>query len=216
MEWYESRLRGTFAGSRSSAQRRSAHLDSGNQRVSLKTSSTLERRLAVEWDTLRALATQNEGRLVALSAQDLEVRFVLRDTPALTLDQPDQSSPIMTTEHQIRIVFPFFFPTAPMEMYLRTPMLHPNIHPETGFVCLWNRHQVANTVEHAVHKLVAMLGWRLWNADPVHVMQPDALVRMQAQGAAVDALLTSPPLQGLLTKREDVPEPPRTMRRRLS
>lgn len=55
------------------------------------------------------------------------------------------------------------------------PVVHPNIHPDTGFVCLWDRHRVSNTVEHALHKLAAMLAGELQNTTPMHVMQPGAL-----------------------------------------
>ena len=79
-----------------------------------------------------------------------------------------------------------------MEMYLSVPVLHPNVHPETGFVCLWDRHRVSNTVEIAMHKLVAMLAGTLWNADALHVMQPGAVPcavgePMPLQGVAYDA-----------------------------
>ena len=62
-----------------------------------------------------------------------------------------------------------------MELYIDQPVLHPNIHPETGFLCLWEKHRVSYTIEHALHRTVAMLAGRLFNADVLHVMQPEAL-----------------------------------------
>lgn len=156
-------------------------------------SSVLERRLAAEWDLLHQLAGRNQQRLTGIDADDLVFQLRLQETPALPLSG-DVSKP--QTDHLVRIVFPPHFPAAPMELYLNTPMQHPNIHPETGFVCLWHRHRVSNTCEHALHKLVAILGWRLYNGEAVHIMQPDAWARLQTSGADIVAALAASPLLG--------------------
>ncbi len=143
-----------------------------------------ERRVRAEWEMLNDLAVLNPGRLTGLRADDttfhatLHVPFM---TMAATGTVPSwEYAPRERLAHAFCVHYPVHFPAVPMEMFLQTPALHPNIHPETGFVCLWERHRASNTVEHAVHKLLAMLEGRLYNADPVHVMQPDVLLGMQS------------------------------------
>ena len=159
--------------------------------------SVLERRLAAEWDLLTVLAQRNPERLGDLSAEDLRFGVTLRWTPALRLHGAvTLGSDSVECEHRLQIDFPRFFPAAPMEVFLHKPMQHPNIHPANGFVCLWQRHSALNTVEHAVLKTAAVLGWRLTNAEAVHVMQPAALMRWRAMGEEVAHLLFAPPLLG--------------------
>ncbi len=97
-----------------------------------------------------------------------------------------------------------------MELYLEAPMRHPNIHPITGFVCLWEQHRVSYTVEHAIHRAAAILGWRLLNPDPRHVMQPDALLPEEP------ALPAAPVLQGIEHPAAFFDPPATPRRRRLS
>ncbi len=161
-------------------------------------SSALLRRLTAEWHLLERLAERNPGRLTSLAASDLAFHLTLRGTPAFRLPTAaGESAAEILFDHRICIDFPYFFPAAPMELSLRTPVAHPNVHPETGFVCLWDTHRVSNTVEHALHKTVAILGWRLFNAEAVHVMQPDALQRLRGLAPRVPEALAAPPLLGV-------------------
>lgn len=150
-----------------------------------------ERRLGAEWDLLCALAARNPGRLDGLGAEDSALCACLQGTPARMLDGS------VRQEHRVRLEYPRFFPSVPLELYLETPVLHPNVHPETGFVCLWDRHQAANTAEDAVHRTVAMLGWKLFNLSPDHTMQPAAAALATAQGDGLRAELAAPPLLGI-------------------
>lgn len=152
-----------------------------------------ERRLTTEWALLQRLAAQNPQRLVDLQAEDLTFYLQLKGTPALPLSS---GAGDVRSDHHVRIIFPRFYPTTPLELYLQTPVQHPNIHPQTGFVCLWDRHRVGHTVEHALHKLVAILGWRLYNRDAVHIMQPAALARLETSREAIAASLAAPLLAG--------------------
>ncbi len=135
----------------------------------------LERRLRAEWNLLLALVERNPTRLDQLHACDTALLVTLHGPPVASADQ---SAARQISSHDIRIEYPVHFPAVPMELYLRSPVLHPNVHPQTGFVCLWNRHRVSNTVEHALHKTVAMLSGRLYNSNAPHVMQPQALAHM--------------------------------------
>jgi ubiquitin-protein ligase len=176
--------------------------------------SSTERRLRAEWSLLEQLAAANPERLTNIAANDFTFSLRLRQTPALLQKNPQQ----ITTEHRVTIAFPQFFPAAPLELYLQTPIYHPNISPHTGFVCLWDRHRVSNTVEHALHKLVAILGWRLFNRHTTHLMQPEALLALEQQGEAVATMLSAPPLRGITSPPAiaSAAAPQRTFRRRLS
>lgn len=134
---------------------------------------------------LHALARRNPGRIAEVSIDTGVLTLVLHGPAALLVGT---TPPCPIARHDLRIDFPVHFPAVPMEMFLARPVVHPNVHPETGFVCLWNRHRVSNTVEHAMHKLVAMLAGQLHNAEPQHVMQPDALSTGLPQVSAMPLL----------------------------
>lgn len=133
----------------------------------------LERRLANEWSLLQELADRNPGRMTGLRMDSSALSLQLHGPAASAIRMDGHLC--LRTSHAIRIDFPVHFPAVPMEMFLAVPVFHPNIHPETGFVCLWDRHRVSNTVEHAMHTLVAMLAGELQNTTPLHVMQPLAI-----------------------------------------
>ena len=184
----------------------------------LAAATPLDRRLAAEWDLLHRLAARNPNRLTRLHADDLRFDLRLSETPAFPIPGNGATGgehPVL--EHEVTLIFPRYFPSAPLECYLGTPMQHPNIHPLTGFVCLWDRHRGSHTVEHALHKLVAILGWKLHNPQPIHVMQPEALARIKQTHAAEIAPLAAPPLLGILHSPSLLADSqPRPHRRRLS
>ena len=130
------------------------------------------RRFRSEVELLHALAVRNPGRILDVAAEGGTIALVLHGPSSMAAGT---TLPCLIARHDLHIDFPVHFPAVPMEMFLARPAVHPNIHPETGFVCLWDRHRVSNTVEHALHKLVAMLAGQLQNTEPRHVMQPSAL-----------------------------------------
>ena len=140
-----------------------------------------ERRLANEWHLMRDLAGRNPDRIMDLRMRGSVITLRLRGPDALPVGTDGHHCPV--SQHALRMEFPVHFPAVPLEMYLEVPVVHPNIHPETGFVCLWDRHRVSHTTEHAMHRLVAMLAGELRNLDAVHVMQPDAVVHPQRSAA---------------------------------
>lgn len=132
-----------------------------------------QRRLAGEWRALQLLAAANpetlrvEGRRSAGGGDAFE--FVLLRTSGLLA--PDT---VTVRTHAARLLFPRFFPAMPIEAYLSQPVFHPNIDPQTGFVCLWSRWSAGDTVVNAVRRLQAIITWRLVCLDAPHVMQADA------------------------------------------
>ncbi len=172
-----------------------------------------ERRVRAEWGLLEQMAGLNPTRLAGLRWVDSAFALTLRETPALRAGCGSSGFGGVLDEHRVRVAYPRFFPAVPLELYLGEPVLHPNVHPVTGFVCLWDRHRVSNTVEHALHKTVAMLGWRLLNAEAHHVMQPEAL---GLDGEALAERLAAAPLTGVEHRAEVVAGANPPKRRRLS
>ena len=189
--------------------------------------STREVRIAAEWQLLLALIQRNSGRLIDRCWRDATFLVTLRETLGYdpTLLESDKSISVVSArrealihEHRMHITFPRHYPAVPMEVYLARPIFHPNIHPQTGFVCLWQRHSLTHTVEHAVHKTAAILGWRLFATDPAHVMQLEALTLCSdsQQLCALQSHLAAPELLGV-EQADSYSAPPSGMvRRRLS
>lgn len=134
--------------------------------------TSTERRLQAEWDLLQQLAQLNPGRLTGISSEDRMFRLTLRDAPVRLASSPKGE---LVPTHEVRVVYPSFFPASPLEVYVGQAFFHPNVHPETGFVCVWSQHRVEHTIEHALHKLVAMMSGLLYNRETMHEMQPEAL-----------------------------------------
>jgi ubiquitin-protein ligase len=173
-------------------------------------STTFERRLRAEFRLLADLVARNPQRLAGLSADDSTRRLTLRGTPARS------TSGAIIDPHRLRLQYPRFFPALPLELYLDTPVFHPNVHPETGFVCLWDRHCVAHTAEDALHKTVAILGWRLFNLRPEHTMQPNAAALPSEEREHLIRQLDAAPLFGVRGVEVYPPAAPGPIRRRLS
>ena len=171
-----------------------------------------ERRLSAEWDLLSNLAALNPRRLTDLVAEDTTFFVTLNRTPALSLGKEGA----VLCEHRLRIAFPRYFPSLPLELSIETPVFHPNVHPVTGFVCLWDRHRVSNTVEHALHKTAAILGWKLMNFDPRHTMQPDTLILSAGERAVLANKLSASLLQGVAVEGAEPERPSAGRRMRLA
>lgn len=135
-----------------------------------------ENRIANEWQLLKQFAAQNPERIRDLEQKEDECfLFSLHEAPALLQNPEKSSQPVLATQHRVRIEFPRYYPSVPCEVFLSVPIFHPNIDPENGFVCLWEQHRVANSVETAIVKLASVLAWELMNAEAPHIMQHEAL-----------------------------------------
>lgn len=181
--------------------------------IPVPTGTLWERRLAAEWGLLQELAAANPERLAGLAAAGGQVHATLCGVPAPSLCSAAGAESEIVSMHAFRIAYPRLFPAVPLELYLQTPVLHPNIHPITGFVCLWERHRVSHTGVAAVSQLERILNWQLWNAEAPHVMQPAALERAmdgKRHGLGAMALKKIPSVE-----EEAVMSPPAERRRRL-
>jgi len=124
------------------------------------------RRIEQEMLALRLLASANPGRM---RLADAEIRKVeLPGMPAYGL------SGEIITGIQLRFNFPEYYPSVPVEAFLITPVRHPNVHPENGFICLWDRHHTGTSLIEAVLQAQRIVAWRLKNLSADHLMQPEA------------------------------------------
>ena len=139
-------------------------------------SSLHQRRIAQEWQLLQLLSKDNPELLRDCTrSADIDgpvFRFQLRQSQALV---GDSGTFQIQDTHCVSVSFPRFFPAVPLEVSLARPVFHPNVHPETGFVCLWNRFSIADTVLEAVAQLQRVISWSLFNEEPDHLMQPQSL-----------------------------------------
>jgi hypothetical protein len=72
---------------------------------------------------------------------------------------------------RLRFEFPEYYPAVPLEARALPPVCHPNVHPESGFLCLWEGHHAGASLIEAVRQAARIVTWQLVNWQPVHVMQ---------------------------------------------
>lgn len=140
------------------------------------------RRIRAEREALRQLEDANPGRIaVREEGEALWVR--LTETPWYRM-QGGTADEVL-----VRLEFPEYYPSTPIEAYLAEPARHPNVHPENGFVCLWGRHHAGTAVVEALEQLQRVLGWELTNWSADHLMQPEAgeLARLEWRRLEVPA-----------------------------
>ena len=139
-------------------------------------STLYQRRTEQEWQLLLLSAGRNPELLRDCAriaeGEETSFRFQLLQSPSLV---EHAGSLQVQDSHRIVISFPRFFPTIPLEVRLLTPVFHPNVHPDTGFICLWNRFSPADTVFEAVAQLQRVISWSLFNEELEHIMQPQSL-----------------------------------------
>lgn len=182
--------------------------------------SLRDRRIEQEWLLLGKLAAANPAivevvrRRRLADSEDFAVR--LHETDGVPLGGEVKSR---IHSHEVRLSFPRFYPTSPLEAYLGTPVIHPNVDPENGFVCLWTRHGTRETVVEALRRLQEVIAWKSFNLDTEHLMQRDALRwRARMEQARRDLFpLPFTPIEELLEFRreKDRFRPPGGGRKRL-
>ena len=139
-------------------------------------SAVRDRRIENEWALFCNAQRRNSTLLESLGKQagpdGDSFCFVLHETSGLV--EIDRRK-ILLCSHRSEIRFPRFFPYVPTEVRLVRPIFHPNVDPSNGFVCLWTRFAVEDTVVTALQRLQKVIAWELINQDPRHVIQPAAI-----------------------------------------
>lgn len=139
-----------------------------------------QRRVANELAFLEVIAAANPGIVALLKRQirpdsaTVEMEFTC--TPGVI-----ESAGVFRLEsrHRAEVHFPRFFPAVPIEARLAIPVLHPNVDPENGFTCLWDRFSEADTSVEVVVYLRNVITWRMFNLHASHVLQPRAIAWYQ-------------------------------------
>jgi ubiquitin-protein ligase len=144
--------------------------------------STLRQtRLDNEWSVLQRLADFNPGLLTleGRKTDAMEERFEIRieGTPAPIMAPAGVE---IMDSHRVTVQFPAYFPAVPMQVFVSPPVYHPNVHPESGFVCIWDRTSSGDSILDALVLLQKVITWELHNPRGDHVMQPEALERRRA------------------------------------
>jgi len=142
-------------------------------------------RIDKEWTLLERLAAANPRfiEIVGRSPSPLEDVFHVRlhESPAIAGVQGDR---IATREdHTLRLAFTRFFPEVPIDCYVTEPIFHPNVKPETGFVCLWEQASPRDTLIQALARTQAIFAYRMINTGAPHLMNKDAGTWYAAVGA---------------------------------
>ena len=133
------------------------------------------RRIENEWLLLEALQHANSDRLRLVRHPD-SFAIEAGGLPALLEAPPDPANPgaAIKHTHSLSIVFPRYYPSMPVEVYLDAPVFHPNIHPDTGFVCLWQEANPRDTAVQALARTQAMAAYRMLNLGGAHQMNREA------------------------------------------
>jgi hypothetical protein len=119
--------------------------------------SSRARRIGHERQALAALAAANPQRLERSGDDEI----LLRDVPCYG----------HAGALRLRVEFPEYYPAVPLEAFVDSDVEHPNVHPETGFICLWEGHHAGTAVIEAVLQTIRVVTWHLANWREEHVMQ---------------------------------------------
>jgi hypothetical protein len=125
-----------------------------------------------EWAIFCQMADANPECITAKKRLRDEFLLVLEGTTAPVCRDHEI---VLAREHEVRFSFARFFPAVPIEANRTRAVFHPNVHPTSGFVCLWSRFSQADTIVEALCQLQRILTYALFSESPDDVMQPDAL-----------------------------------------
>lgn len=182
-------------------------------------SALYHRRVEQEFRILELLVQTNSS-ILELSKRVKEIggevfNVILRQTSSLTGSPADFEA---VSSHEVYLHFPKFFPSTPIEVSLSRPVFHPNVHPETGFVCLWNRFSPGDTVMEAISQLQQVITWKLVNQETDHLMQPEALAWYKDPARGMELPLAYTPITkptGFQQERTYAIRAPNSYRKRL-
>jgi ubiquitin-protein ligase len=177
--------------------------------------SIRERRIENEWQTLLQIVAHNVGVLTIIRRNSTAGvdRFEIelhRSGGLLKVN----AAPAEVDTYGAVIEFPDFFPAVPMQVFLSRPLLHPNVQPVTGFICLWDETSPGDSVIEALQRLQLIVSWKMFNDSPDHLMQPEAFdLYPSKQALPIERIQIPEHLLDVRSARSIIPS---QMRRRLS
>lgn len=145
-------------------------------------------RIDREWKLLDRLAKANPKyvELIERSSSPLEEMFRIRlhNSPGVEA----AAGPRLDTrdDHTVRLSFARFYPEVPIECYVEEPLFHPNVRPETGFICLWQEANPRDTAIQAIARAQAMAAYRMVNLGDAHRMNRQAVDWLLSVGRPQD------------------------------
>jgi hypothetical protein len=133
-------------------------------------------RVEREWRLLERLARVNPQMLEIVTRRSTPTgdAFHLQLHGSLGIERVDGAKILTRLDHPIRLEFTRFYPDVPIECYVDAPLFHPNVRPETGFVCLWEQANSRDSAIQAVARAQAMAAFRMVNMGSAHLMNKPA------------------------------------------
>jgi hypothetical protein len=132
-----------------------------------------DRRMDTEWQMLETLANANGATFAAITRARDEFHIIMRQSQAWVGKNSERR---IETEHALRYVYPRYYPSLPLEGYFVRPILHVNVDPATGFVCLWKDYRPTQTIVDAILITRAIMACKAANFDQAHRMQQDVFL----------------------------------------
>lgn len=127
-----------------------------------------DRRMEEEWQLLEELACANPRVFAEISRSSGEFRVALKESPAWVREGSEMR---IENEHAVRYAYPRYYPALPIDGYFARPVVHVNVDPVTGFVCLWDRYRPSQTIVDAILITRSIMACRTANWNPAHRMQ---------------------------------------------
>ena len=144
---------------------------------------TLRRdRIEKEWTFLSRLAERNPEYVEMFDrvSSPVEDVFRVRLHRSPGIERLDGRSMRRRDVHTLRLAFTRFYPEMPIECYVEEPLFHPNVKPQSGFVCLWEQANTRDTVIQALARTQAIAAYRMVNTRSVHQMNREAAAWYQS------------------------------------
>lgn len=141
-------------------------------------------RVEKEWTLLTRFAAANPDRIEVTGRTQAPgedtFHVTLHASPGIEDARGDE---IVTRDtHTLRLCFTRFYPDVPIDCYVAEPLFHPNVKPETGFVCLWEQASPRETVVQALARTQAIAAFRMVNTGSAHLMNKAAAAWLEAFG----------------------------------
>ncbi|MEQ1907753.1 MAG: hypothetical protein ABMA15_02975 [Vicinamibacterales bacterium] len=133
-------------------------------------------RVEKEWTLLTRLAAANPDviEIVSRAPSSVEEIFHVRLHRSPGIERAHRERLATRDVHTLRLCFSRFYPEVPIDCYVTEPLFHPNVKPETGFVCLWEQANPQETVVQALARTQAMAAYRMVNTGAPHLMNKNA------------------------------------------